>query len=82
MKIEITKNPRKPICVGDIIDNIYHGRHTVMGICTYIHSNGDIDVFILDNAGKESLFIKYKINKELDANDWEVFEGRVTLSNQ
>ena len=55
---------------------------TMIGICSKIYTNNNaMDVFIISNSGKEDVYCRYTTHNVL-INDWNVFEGRITISNQ
>lgn len=82
MFVEINKNKNKNIAVGDIVINSDNSEGTMIGICSKIYTNNNaMDIFIISNSGKEDVYCRYTTHNVL-INDWNVFEGRITISNQ
>lgn len=82
MFVEINKNKNKNIAVGDIVINSDNSEGTIIGICSKIYTNNNaMDIFIISNSGKEDVYCRYTTHNVL-INDWNVFEGRITISNQ
>ena len=82
MFVEINKNKNKNIAVGDIVINCDNSEGTMIGICSKIYTNNNaMDIFIISNSGKEDVYCRYTTHNVL-INDWNVFEGRIIISNQ
>lgn len=82
MFVEINKNKNKNIAVGDIVINSDNSEGTMIGICSKIYTNNNaMDIFIISNSGKEDVYCRYTTHNVL-INNWNVFEGRITISNQ
>lgn len=82
MFVEINKNKNKNIALGDIVINSDNSEGTMIAICSKIYlDNNAMDIFIISNSGKEDVYCRYTTHNVL-IKDWDVFEGRITISNQ